>query len=60
MIKQKQAARASQMESLIDGLAAKYGGQSKAKKRKAAPASGKSKRRKWCYKKISYLYIFLF
>ena len=46
MIKQKQAARASQMESLIDGLAAKYGGQSKAKKRKAAPASGKSKRRK--------------
>lgn len=46
MIRQNQAARANKMESLIDDLAAKYGGQSKGRKRKAAPTSTKSKRKK--------------
>lgn len=52
MIKQKQGARAQQMDSYIDQLAAKYGGSNKSKgtKRKAAPKAAQeqrtSKRRK--------------
>ncbi|XP_028175446.1 dnaJ homolog subfamily C member 9 isoform X2 [Ostrinia furnacalis] len=47
MIKQKQQSRAQQMDSFIDDLAAKYGGDKKATKRKAAPKTEtKSKRKK--------------
>lgn len=51
MIKQKQQARAQAMDSFIDDLAAKYGGDKKTKttKRKAAPKAEpptKNKRRK--------------
>ncbi|CAH0725181.1 unnamed protein product, partial [Brenthis ino] len=46
MIKQNQQARANQMNSFIDDLAIKYGGQSSARKRKAPVESTKNKRKK--------------
>ncbi|XP_045447089.1 dnaJ homolog subfamily C member 9 [Melitaea cinxia] len=49
MIKQKQEARMKRMDSLIDDLAAKYGGKSKGTKRKASSkteSTAKNKRKK--------------
>ncbi|XP_046962913.1 dnaJ homolog subfamily C member 9 [Vanessa cardui] len=46
MIKQKQGARLKQMDSLINDLAAKYGGKSKATKRKASSKTESTKNKK--------------
>ncbi|XP_041970937.1 dnaJ homolog subfamily C member 9 [Aricia agestis] len=46
MIKERQESRAKQMDSLIDSLAEKYGGKSKATKRKATKEAGTKNKRK--------------